>query len=247
MWLHWLAVTMISQPAPISSSTATLHVERLRLPGRSGVATLVGKISTMISRRWRRERRRRQIGRAFDMALEVARVVPRHAQVLDVGCGNGYIAHHLSAMLGKSVVGVDVGEKTAAPIAYLRYDGLRLPARDRSVDVVLLCYVLHHARDADAVLLEARRVLRDDGVVIVYEDIPRTFWDRAVCQTHDLRWRQRTGACTFRQQPEWRAVFALAGFDVIAERTLSRWRNLAHPVSRESYVLRLDRGAPAAG
>jgi SAM-dependent methyltransferase len=153
---------------------------------------------------------------------------------------DGFIAHHLSAMLGRNVVGIDLAERVVAPITYHRYDGIHFPVRDQSVDVVLFCYVLHHARDAGVVLREAQRVLRDGGGVIVYEDIPRTAWDRAVCRTHDLRWRRRTGACTFREQLEWRGVFAAAGFEVIAERTLSRWRNLTHPVSRESYVLRLD-------
>jgi len=38
------------------------------------------------------------------MALEVARVLPPRADVLDVGCGNGFIAHHLQSMLGTTVV-----------------------------------------------------------------------------------------------------------------------------------------------
>lgn len=234
---------MLEQPTPISRPAAPFTVERLTFPGKSRVATLVASATGMISRRWRRERRRRQVGRAYDMALEVARLIPHHAQVLDVGCGNGFIAHHLSAILRRNVVGLDVREHTTAPITYLRYDGLHLPARDQSVDAVLLGYVLHHARDAGVILGEVRRVLREGGQVIVYEDIPRTAWDRVICRTHDLQWRRRTGACISRQQPEWRALFAVAGFAVIAERTLSRWRNLAHPVSRAFYVLGLDRAA----
>jgi 2-polyprenyl-3-methyl-5-hydroxy-6-metoxy-1,4-benzoquinol methylase len=52
------------------------------------------------------------------MALEIARVIPRGSEVLDVGCGNGFIAHHLSAMLGTSVVGIDLGNSADAPIDY---------------------------------------------------------------------------------------------------------------------------------
>lgn len=177
------------------------------------------------------------VGRAYDMALEVARVLPPRARVLDVGCGSGFIAHHLAALLGRGVLGLDVGRATVAPIKYRRYDGARFPLPDRSFDAVLFCYVLHHAQDVRAILAEARRVLRAGGLIIVYEDIPCCRWDRLVCWTHDLQWRGRTGRCVFRRAGEWRALFGAFGFAVMAERPLARWRNLAHPVCRRFYVL----------
>ncbi|MGH9901836.1 MAG: class I SAM-dependent methyltransferase [Pyrinomonadaceae bacterium] len=194
-------------------------------------------------RRLSRQRRRRAVGRAYDMALELARVLPPRARVLDVGCGSGFIAHHLSAMLDRGVVGLDLWERADAPIKYLRYDGERFPVPDRSFDAVLLCYVLHHAQDSRAVLGEVRRVLRGGGLAVVYEDIPLGWWDRFVCWTHHLRWRGRTGPCAFRREVEWRRQFGASGFEVVAERQLSRWRNLAHPVSRRLYVLRSYRTA----
>src|SRR5436853_5411565 len=105
-----------------------------------------------IKRRWARERRRRKVGRAYDMALEIARVIPASSEVLDVGCGNGFIAHHLSGMLGTSTVGIDLDNGTDAPIDYRRYDGARFPAPDKSFDAVLPCYVLHHAQHVSVVL-----------------------------------------------------------------------------------------------
>src|SRR6266498_3519662 len=124
---------------------------------------LLGVFVSGIQRRWARERRRRKVGRAYDMALEIARVIPRGSEVLDVGCGNGFIAHHLCALLGKSVVGIDVAKSTEAPIDYRQYDGARLPFADNSFDAVMLCYVLHHAQDVRAVLDEVGRVLRNGG------------------------------------------------------------------------------------
>ncbi len=191
-----------------------------------------------IRRRWRRERRRRKAGRAYDMALEIARVIPRSSEVLDVGCGNGFIAHHLSAMLGVSVVGIDVMPRPEASIDYRRYDGAHIPLPDNSVDAVLLCYVLHHAQDVRALLTEIMRVLRPNGLAVIYEDIPETLWDRFVCWTHDVQWRKRVGACAFRDVRGWRTVFDEAGFEIIRERQLSRLRNLTHLVCRRFYVLR---------
>ena len=192
-----------------------------------------------VKRRWQRERRRRKVGRAYDMALEIGRVIPTGCEVIDVGCGNGFIAHHLSAMLGSRVVGVDLGNTCEAPIDYRRYDGAQFPLSARSFDAVLLCYVLHHAQDVRLVLGEMRRVLRDGGLAVIYEDIPGSWWDRFICWTHNRQWRSRTGPCTFRLGVEWRSLFNSFGFEIVAERQLSRWRNLMHPVTRRFYLLKL--------
>ncbi|MBC8029541.1 MAG: methyltransferase domain-containing protein [Pyrinomonadaceae bacterium] len=177
------------------------------------------------------------------MALEIARALPHAfpaARVLDVGCGSGYIAHHLSAMLGTRVMGIDLDDTTEAPIDYRSFDGTRFPVETQSLDAVLFCYVLHHAQDLGTLLSEVRRVLRADGRVVVYEDNPGTWWDRIVCSVHNLQWRGRTGPCTFKTEAGWRRLFESAGFDVARTRSLSRWRNLAHPVSRRFFVMELD-------
>jgi SAM-dependent methyltransferase len=198
----------------------------------------VTKLLTTIQRRFKRMRRRRKVARAYDMALEIARALPPEADVLDVGCGNGFIAHHLTSLLRRPVVGLDVGDNTAARIKFLPYDGRHFPVRDQTFDAVLLCYVLHHAQDARLVLNEVGRVLREGGLAIIYEDMPLLWWDRLVCWSHDRQWRGRTGPCTFRREHAWRNTFNLAGFEIVSERPLSRWRNLAHPVARRFFVLR---------
>jgi len=189
-------------------------------------------------KRWRGQRRRRLVGRAYDMALEVARVVPRHTRLLDVGCGNGFIAHHLSALLDETVVGIDLGLTTAAPIEYIPFDGRHIPVEGAAFDGVLLCYVLHHTQDLLQILNEVHRVLRQDGLIIIFEDVPKTLWDRIVCWMHDRKWRARTGPCTFYRHENWTTVFEAGGFEVLSQRPLSRWRNLVHPVSRRFYLLR---------
>lgn len=227
----------------LSQSSTPYSVGRVDTRPRTFFDLAVSPLATVglgVQRRWLRERRRRKVGRAYDMALEIARVVPRGSEVLDVGCGNGYIAHHLSAMLGTNVAGIDVADSTEAPIDYRQYDGREFPAANASFDAIVLAYVLHHAQDVHTMLEEMKRVLRPGGVAIIYEDIPETLWDRFICWTHDLKWRKRTGACTFRSESDWRSVFESAGFQTIRERQLARMRNLIHPVCRRFYLLTLN-------
>lgn len=223
-----------------SQSSTPYSVGRVVTRPKTAFEFAVGPLSAIgngIKRRWLRERRRRKVGRAYDMALEIARVIPRGSEVLDVGCGNGYIAHHLSALLGTRVTGIDVANSTEAPIDYQRYDGREFPAANASYDAIVLAYVLHHAQDLQSMLEEMKRVLRPGGVAIIYEDLPETLWDRFICWTHDLKWRKRTGACTFRNEEEWRELFTHFEFHVMKQRRLSRLRNLTHPVARELFEL----------
>jgi SAM-dependent methyltransferase len=112
--------------------------------------------------RLQRERCRRKVGRAYDMALEIARIIPNAYEILDVGCGNGFIAHHLAGLLGSYVLGIDVDGPPQAAINFRHYDGRNLPTPDHSFEAVLFCYVLHHAQDVGAIFSELRCVLRAD-------------------------------------------------------------------------------------
>ena len=237
--LNHVGVSAVIQPSVCEVPNPVAQTLVCDRPNQESQTEFCATVLHGLKRRLARERRRRKVGRAYDMALEVARMIPKESEVLDVGCGNGYIAHHLSAMLGTRVVGIDLMEGTEAPIEYRRYDGTHFPAEDNSVDALLLCYVLHHAQDVGAVMDEVRRVLRDDGVVVIYEDIPRTWWDKGVCWIHNRQWRGRTGPCTFRRSPEWHSLFNSSGFAIAGERHLSRWRNSSHPVCRTLYTLRL--------
>jgi ubiquinone/menaquinone biosynthesis C-methylase UbiE len=142
-------------------------------------------------------------------------------------------------MLGKPVTGIDLDQNSQAPIDYHSFDGTHFPVADNAFDGVLFCYVLHHAQDLPALFAEVRRVLRPGASIVVYEDIPKLWWDRLMCLLHNLQWKSRTGPCTFRTPKEWRNTFASAGLEIASERTLRRMRNLAHPVCRKLYVVRI--------
>jgi SAM-dependent methyltransferase len=94
------------------------------------------------------------------------------ARVLDVGGGSGALSPSIrSAAQGVEVVTVDASiemleaaRRVPGAIA-VQADAQILPVMDKSVDAVVLAYVLFHLQDPARALLEAARVLRTGGSV----------------------------------------------------------------------------------
>ena len=112
-------------------------------------------------------------------------------KVLDVGAGDCRLCELIRRRVGCEVAAVDVEDFNVTSIPLTIFDGTTLPFDDDSFDVVLLVFVLHHAKDARAVLKEAQRVAR--RYVIVFEDINQTKWDRIAFRGFHvwLEWSQR--------------------------------------------------------
>jgi SAM-dependent methyltransferase len=95
------------------------------------------------------------------IADHASRLVPRDAQVLDVGSGDGLIAAALAERRRDlRIEGIDVLVREDTAIAVMPFDGRVIPRAAGSVDVVTLFDVLHHADDPPALLAEASRVAR---------------------------------------------------------------------------------------
>lgn len=90
---------------------------------------------------------------------------------LDLGCSTGFISDELRRA-GAQVIGVDIDvpglaaahERFGSEIGFTCADGEQLPLADRSVDLIVFNHIYEHVVDADAVMDEIRRVLKDDGV-----------------------------------------------------------------------------------
>ena len=95
-------------------------------------------------------------------------------RLLEIGCGEGANLHHLR-QTGAIRFGIDYSaaktsfakQKTDAHVATA--DATRLPFADESFDAVLIRDVLHHIRDAGAVLGEAHRVLQKGARLTLLE------------------------------------------------------------------------------
>lgn len=119
------------------------------------------------------------------VAADVAAAAPQDARVLDVGCGPGHLSCALAGRYGFDVTGVDldpamiararanadaVRAQGAAPQpTFLVGDAASLPLPDASFDVVVSTLAMHHWADPARGLAEIGRVLRADGLALVWD------------------------------------------------------------------------------
>jgi SAM-dependent methyltransferase len=114
---------------------------------------------------------RRVFGRRVETLCDhLSELLPQGAQILDVGCGNGLLAHRLQQRRPDVTIrGIDVLVQESSYIPVERFDGSVIPYGDATFDVVMFVDVLHHTDDPMRILREAVRVTRR---TIVIKDHP---------------------------------------------------------------------------
>jgi ubiquinone/menaquinone biosynthesis C-methylase UbiE len=102
---------------------------------------------------------------------------PSTGDLLEIGCGDGRLTKELDDLFGTLTAldpelptVVEAAASYAGRTRFLAGSGEELPLADGCADVVLFSLSLHH-QDSVKALEEARRVLRDDGRVLVLEPV----------------------------------------------------------------------------
>ena len=129
-------------------------------------------------------------GRMQDPRQLVKRSGIRSGQrVLEIGCGGGFFLPYAAETVGKSgrVFGLDIATdmlercrqhllrfpaEIRQRVELLQQSAYELPFEDGSLDVVYIVAALMEIPDPQRCLLEAKRVLKADGVLAVSEFLP---------------------------------------------------------------------------
>ena len=111
---------------------------------------------------------------AYDEMYELIRPIVRHKTVLELATGTGLIAKHI-VNAAAHIEATDASpemiieakrDNQSAKLHFSVQDMFHLPYADKSFDVVIVSNALHIVPQPEKALVEIRRVLKDDGVLI---------------------------------------------------------------------------------
>jgi len=106
-------------------------------------------------------------------------------QMLEIGCGDGRLSSLLADKV-KRLTAIDPDQgminqacQEISGVDFRVGDGEKLEFNDRSFDIVLFSYSLHH-QDCVKALAEANRVVRDNGSILIIEPSTESEYTRLV-------------------------------------------------------------------
>lgn len=160
---------------------------------------------------------------ARKMCIDCQDFIKENSKILDLGCGSGIVGEEFQKFFKADIIGVDIKDLRIKKIPFKSFDGLNLPFLDNSFDTVLISYVLHHARDPEFLLKEAKRVVKNR--IIIYEDLPEGFLAKLFCYFHGISFglffQKNKESGTFKNDVEWKEIFGNLGLRLTFEKKVS--------------------------
>lgn len=102
-------------------------------------------------------------------------LLPESGRILDVGAGDGKLAAALMRRRpALSITGIDTQLRDSTAVPIRKVDGQNIPFENGEFDVAMAIDVLHHSTDAEALIIEMRRVSK---LIVLKDHITSGFLD----------------------------------------------------------------------
>lgn len=161
--------------------------------------------------------------RAKNITTKILPFLKEGSSILDIGAGTCNVAELLTEN-NLSITPLDIADKSVVGnMRPIIYDGAKLPFKDDSFDTALLITVLHHTKDPESILKEARRVARR---IIVMEDIYTSRTQKYATWAMDsvLNLEFLGHPHTNKTDSEWNEVFQKLGLKKQNQQTHPFWK-----------------------
>jgi SAM-dependent methyltransferase len=153
------------------------------------------------------------------LARLLADKIPDDASVLDIGCGDGTIAKHITDHKPSLVLhGIEFAPRENCQIEFRAFDGRKIPYPADSFDVCIFVDVLHHVGNAQGILrllAEARRVTK--RFVLIKDHLSENWFDFKTLQFMDWVGNRPHGVVlpyNYQSRAQWDEYFKAAGLVV---------------------------------
>ena len=167
----------------------------------------------------------------------IPNLTPQPKTILDFGSGSGALSDILSKKIDYpvNIIPLDVSDVHEYGQKPLIYDGKKIPLPDKSVDIVICLFVLHHIPHQNEIIDELIRVCRNR--LIIMEDCTNTYFDKFLTMIHAFSSYGKCYNC-FHSTKEWEQIFESKGLKVNKTIQLSRMMLPIYPVQRTAFDLR---------
>ena len=165
--------------------------------------------------------------------------LPRHAHILDIGCGPGQFMQTAKQLGYRNTVGVSLSPKDLQSCKDQGFDTVEadmsdLPIKDATVDFIWCRHALEHSPYPLFTLFEFHRILKTDA--LVYIEVPAPDNERVLLGEYNPNHYSILG------ENMWTALFMKAGFEIVSTEGYSIDINQLDKIWKErSYIFVIKR------
>jgi len=154
--------------------------------------------------------------RAAILAKHLANLLPSHARVLDVGCGDGIIDHLIKQTRPDiTMEGIEVFVRPHPRIPVKSFDGSVIPYPDASFDTAMFVDVLHHTENPLQLLKEGSRVAK---TILIKDHLLEGLLSAATLRFMDWFGNAHHGVVlpyNYWSHDQWKTAFGALGLTVL--------------------------------